>query len=816
MGIWIQYVERILTYGGPLAENSPPNSAVGIILLVMGISSLLYRFRASLRLGSRELVVVYASLVLAAPLMTQGLWGRLVGLVVAVPNNQDFKTYSSLPPQLWPHGRNLLDRRFFDETTVLQNEDPLADTPATLVFSLDRFDDAGREQLTPGESFLFTALVKADALQKNSSYSLTTRTDDGPRRPLLTLTSATRPTLALPDGFERIGVCPLDIPPDLQRTLRLELALRGAGRLSVRQAEFFNVQAVQGLYSGRNVVRESDWHKLGPNERNFTLVRPDRLFSLKGLRYLLTGFIPWGQWARPLLAWSALVLALFAGFLGLNLLMRKQWTDNERFSFPLIIPARHLFTESVDPDGSIRTPIFRNRILWIGFACTLPLLILKGLHFYNPAVPSPDIPQTPLAQYVTSPLAKAYLQNITIGKISFCGLAIALLVETNILFSLWSSFFLFQLWNLCGPALNLNRIPGYPWRDQQTMGAFFGYTLAALFVARRHLKDVLRLVFRGAGPNAGPEARTDSLTYRAALALVAVSLAALAIWGLWVRMGAGASLLFFGYMLLLGFAAGKIRAECGPYFGYFTPYVGMQFAGALGGFAFFGPTGMLVATIASGFMTTACFLLIAPAQIEMMELGRQFNVRLRDVSSGLALGVAGAILIGGFVILCGAYGFGANNLQTSWPYQQNWYFNNFRVAEASADRAFAAGALDAIPENRMLNMAHNVDAQGLGIGAVITIALAWLRTRFMWFPIHPLGYLLGSTYFMAGAWFTLLAAWAIRSLIFRIGGAQVIRKGLVPFCVGMFLACIASIVLFDLAGLLLRARGITDVYSGLP
>ncbi len=816
MGIWIEYVERYLNYGGPLAENSPPNSAVGVILLVMGIGVLLYRFRASFRLCSRELVVIYASLILAAPLMTQGLWGRLVGLVVAIPNNQDFKSYTSLPPQLWPHGENLLDPVAFDTTTILQNTDPNSTEPASLVFTVSRYDAKGHERLVPGEAFLFTALVKTEDLQKDSSYFLAAQADSGPLRPILTLTAATSPTLALPDSFERIGVCPLNVPPDLDKTMRFELGIRGPGRLSVRNVAFFNVEAVQGLYSGRKMVRESDLSKLGPNERDFTIVRPDRLFSLKGLKYLVTGFIPMRQWGMPIFAWSALVAALFAGFLGLNLLMRKQWAEYERFSFPLIILPRQLFTESMGLNGKILFPIFRNRVMWIGFVCMVPLLLLKGLHFYNPAIPSPEIASTPLAQYVTNPLAKAYLSNISIGNVGFSVLAILLLVETNILFSLWSFFLLFQLWNLGGPALNLNRIPGYPWRDQQTMGAFIGYALVALFVARRHLKDVFRLVFRRAGRDATPDVRQSAQTYRVALALVAFSLAILALWGIWTRMGATPSLLFFGYMLVLGFAAGKIRAECGAPYGYITPYVGMQFAGALGGFAFFGPTGMLVATIASGFMTTSCFLLIAPVQVEMMELGRQFDVRLRDVSGGLALGLIGGLLIGGFVTLCWAYGYGANNFQTAWPYQQNWFFSNFRTPEAAADRAFNAGTLHAIPETRMLNMAHNVDAKGLGIGAVITIALAWLRNQFMWFPLHPLGYLLASTYFMAGAWFSIFLAWAVRTLIFRIGGAQVIRKGLVPFCIGMFLACITSVVFFNLVGLILRSRGIANVYSAIP
>jgi hypothetical protein len=808
MGIWIEYVERFSTTGGPLAENSPPNSAVGIILLILAIGAGLYRFRRALRLHSRELVVVYAALVVASPLMSQGLWGRLVGLTMAIPNNQDFKSYTSLPPQLWPHGENLAAPATSPGGIIaLQQDTNNPAVPAAFAFTIDRFDAAGRERLVPGESFLFTALVKTENLQKNSSYFVTVQADSGPVRPVLTLTAPTHPSLALPDGYERIGASPLIVPATLDKALHFTVGLNGPGRLLVRNIDFFNVESVEGLYAGRKIVRESELANLGPGERNFTLVKPDRMLSPRGLKYLLTGFIPMRDWVKPLCAWSFLVIALFAGFYGLNLFMRKQWAEHERFSFPLLIVPRHLFTETLGPDGTVVVPLFRNRIMWLGFAFTLPLLILKGLHFYNPAIPSPEIESTPLAPFVTSPIAKAYLQNISIGNLWFSTLSIALLVETNILFSLWSFFLLFQLWNLFGRAFNLNRIPGYPWNDQQTMGSYIGYALAALFVARRHLRDAFRAVIRG-GSDAGQ--------YRLALALVAASLAGLALWGAWVRMGWLPSLLFFGYMLVLGFSASKIRAECGAAFGYITPYVGMQFAGALGGFALFGPTGMLVATIASGFMTTACFLFIAPVQLEMMELGRQMDVRPRDIGAGLALGLLGGLVIGGFVLLCWAYGYGANNMPLPWFCQQNWYFNHFRTAEAAADRAFQAGTLLSIPETRMLDVAHNVDAKGLGIGAAITLLLAWMRTQFMWFPLHPIGYILSSTYFMAGQWFTILVAWAIRSLVFRIGGAQTIRKGLVPFCVGMFLASVFSVILFTILGLILRSQGITDVYTTLP
>jgi hypothetical protein len=59
-----------------------------------------------------------------------------------------------------------------------------------------------------------------------------------------------------------------------------------------------------------------------------------------------------------------------------------------------------------------------------------------------------------------------------------------------------------------------------------------------------------------------------------------------------------------------------------------------------------------------------------------------------------------------------------------------------------------------------------------GIGALVTGVLAILRAKLAWFPFHPLGYVLASSYFMRGCWFIFLLAWIARTLLFRIGGAQ--------------------------------------------
>ena len=277
MGVWIEYEELYNNVGGPLAENSPPNSAVGVIVALLVICGLLYKLRHGLRLAVAELVVIYAALALAAPLMTQGMWHRFFGLVAAVPHNQDFKTYQSLPPMLWPHGENLCPNGKFpnqldgfthvgggtlnwDEAEISAGERRLAPALANgtntaahsgLQWTINRFDAHDHEVLVPGERFLFSMLVKTEGFSKASSYSAKMQADDGPLEPLIISASETRPTFALPGGFERVGINPVKIPTHLKDKITIQISISGGGKLRVQDVQFFNVEAVEGAFAGR-------------------------------------------------------------------------------------------------------------------------------------------------------------------------------------------------------------------------------------------------------------------------------------------------------------------------------------------------------------------------------------------------------------------------------------------------------------------------------------------------------------------------------------------------------------------------------------
>jgi hypothetical protein len=87
----------------------------------------------------------------------------------------------------------------------------------------------------------------------------------------------------------------------------------------------------------------------------------------------------WRAWLAPILAWSAFIILLVLVMLCINIIVRKQWTEGEKLSYPIIqLP---LYMTDDKPD------FLKSKALWIGFALAAGIDIINGLHFLYPTIP---------------------------------------------------------------------------------------------------------------------------------------------------------------------------------------------------------------------------------------------------------------------------------------------------------------------------------------------------------------------------------------------------------------------------------------------
>ena len=85
-------------------------------------------------------------------------------------------------------------------------------------------------------------------------------------------------------------------------------------------------------------------------------------------------------WVFPALAWSAFLVALLFVMLCINVVVRKQWVEREKLTYPIIqLPFEMTRAKS---------GFFVNRLMWLGFGIAFLVNIVNGLHFLFPVVPS--------------------------------------------------------------------------------------------------------------------------------------------------------------------------------------------------------------------------------------------------------------------------------------------------------------------------------------------------------------------------------------------------------------------------------------------
>ena len=99
-------------------------------------------------------------------------------------------------------------------------------------------------------------------------------------------------------------------------------------------------------------------------------------------------------WLQPAVWWTVFIFVLMAVMLCINILLRVQWTERERLTYPII----QLPLEMVNPESNF----FRRRIVWFGFSVAAAISILNLLNSIFPEVPYLPVKRQSIHQYFTT------------------------------------------------------------------------------------------------------------------------------------------------------------------------------------------------------------------------------------------------------------------------------------------------------------------------------------------------------------------------------------------------------------------------------
>ena len=781
-----------------------------------------------LRLLTRpELLCVLYTILLSGPMMSQGFWHRVVAIASTIPRTGDFAKMDAFSDKFWPAGPNFLHGAGFhsndrtsitgshrhevvdhtvskgEEIIVLENRE--RGETSSIRFQVP-VKTSAFDGVMPGTPYLASALIRLQNPDGNSRYFIRLYADDNPVSTEVVYSRTVRPPSVIhPQGFQREGAYGITVPENLRDFLVVEIGLEGPGTLYVADPQLRSVLAMEQVFTGRKIVSETEYLTLPEKQRHGLIVRPDNMVSLGGLKYLLAGFIPWSEWWRPILAWGGVAGFLLLGTLSMAVIMRRKWIDSERFSLPLTRIPTMLIGEPGESEHSFLPRIWRNRMMWIGFALGLLWCALKVMSFYNSAIPNPAI-EVPLGDYFGPEWGAAWKITFTVFALF---VSLAIFVELNILISFVVGFLIFRILFWYGHVSGLAAVPGFPYAQEQQVGAYIAYAFLLLVFSRKYLAEVMKEAC-----SSKKIIRDEVISYRTALLLLLGVVIGTAAWAVWVGVSVWGMLLLMGFLLTIGFVAMRIRAECGVPFGYFTPANAALIIMLAGGIGAFGPQLVVFAFTASFLITGAVFFLIPGAQIEWLELGRRYGIHPRHLLLTCLLALLGGVLIGGWSFLSQSYALGGDSMRYEWAYSSKaWYFNDLNTELAQAGLAVSGG------DRAVATKASGVDRSvyGYAFGALGTAALTILRQIFAGFWLHPIGFIMGSTHMMGAGggnlWGSILAAWVIRLIVVKIGGAETVRNKLLPFFAGVFLAAIL-VTLGNVAyAAYLRSQGVEIIFQ---
>jgi hypothetical protein len=83
----------------------------------------------------------------------------------------------------------------------------------------------------------------------------------------------------------------------------------------------------------------------------------------------------------------------------------------------------------------------------------------------------------------------------------------------------------------------------------------------------------------------------------------------------------------------------------------------------------------------------------------------------------------------------------------------------------------------------------------LCVGAALTYGMMLARSRFTFFPFHPIGYMMALSYSATTFWSSIFLGWLSKVLITRFGGNDTYRKAM-PLFLGLALGDVAMIILW--------------------
>ncbi|MBS10581.1 MAG: hypothetical protein CME19_03125 [Gemmatimonadetes bacterium] len=490
---------------------------------------------------------------------------------------------------------------------------------------------------------------------------------------------------------------------------------------------------------------------------------------------------PWSEWFTVLFWWGALIASILCIHLCLSVLLRKQWMEYEKLSFPVATAMLEL-TGVSGSTGTLRT-LAGNRLFQWGFGLTLAIIGWNVFTWFTINLPMFPFLAGRYGRHVL-PIAPGFPSIVTtFVLLTFC---LGYFCKLEVLFSLWFfhgiNILIVGIMNRFGLDLGANDpySSAHPAMGFMTFGGMIVFVGWGFWIARDHFRDIFKKAFLN------DETVDDSdeiMSYRTATFMFIICSLFSIIWFLKAGMGFGPTVAWSFAMLILFVGMSRIVVESGLVY-LRVPLTAQGFTWHVFGPGNLGPQAASILTLTMSLVADGKgFAMTQMAHVPRFSMAMAKRSRRSIAPTVLGGCLLGAAVVIGFVIYQGYYGVGSANFGRT-TFQGVGSLNGAGFSRLAVSRLQDA-ATKFTEWNRLGFM---------GIGSVITAVLYYLRYRFTGFPIHPIGFTICGMVEMQDNAFSIFLMWATKSIIMQLGGLTAYRR-YAPFFLGMIMGYVTGVAI---------------------
>ncbi|MCK9266300.1 hypothetical protein M0P98_05410 [bacterium] len=495
--------------------------------------------------------------------------------------------------------------------------------------------------------------------------------------------------------------------------------------------------------------------------------------------------IPYFSWFKPL-GFTFLTVLTFS-FLSICIMsiFRKQWIEKERLIYPLMV----LPLEMVKKEEGTRVPLlFKEGFFWVGFIFVFLFFLSNWLSLV-------------ITGQVLLNLRKGLILSERFGfyfvlNPDFPILGFSYLIPRSVSLSLWLFLILAtaenSLFNIMGfrlPGMNPPLAGRTAASTFQGGGAMIVLVIFLFWRARKHIGMCVRKAFTG---DKNIDDSCEILPYKVSVWGAIISFILMAGILKFIGMPWIVSFIFLLFVMVTFIGLTRIVCQTG------LPSAQTQCTASAyttnllppnivtdSGYMAIGYQHSWSVTMRTSVMTTTGHIL---------KLQEESTISPRFLFVGIITAIFVSYFASAWTHIHLAYKIGALNTVGTW----------------FGERIFGGGLTYEVANSILPNLQSPIASEVvlsrwlfMGFGALIMCILVFLHSKFLWWPIHYIGFPISDSSCLRRWWFAIFLAWLIKGLILKFGGTNVYRKS-VFFFLGVVLSHITWMVVETLLNLIFK------------